>query len=175
MPQTCKSCCHPDREAIDQAILRGEPQRRIASRHGLSPSSVRRHRAHIAAVIAKAHEAHEVAHGDDLLGQLQDLMGHALKILTDAESEGRSSTALSAIRECRATLELSAKVTGQLFERHAHIHTGPQIPAEEWRRLADFFERQEAFQREDYRRLKLDEAVRKGHLIEPGEYRGDGS
>ena len=177
MPQTCRSCNHADREAIDKAILRGEPQRSIALRHGLSASSVRRHRVHIPATIAKAHEAGEIAHGDELLGQVRDLHERTLKILTDAEAEGRPATALSAIREARSTLELLGKMTGQLIERHAHLHaqTGPLIPAEEWSRWSEAMERVHEFEKEDYQRLQEEEQVRKGHLILPGEYKGEGS
>ena len=67
---------------------------------------MRRHRKHIAATVAKAHEAHEIAHGADLLGEIRSLHGKAVGILEEAEAAGRPQTALSAIRECRATLEL---------------------------------------------------------------------
>ncbi len=131
---------------------------------------MRRHRKHIAATVAKAHEAHEIAHGADLLGEIRSLHGKAVGILEEAEAAGRPQTALSAIRECRATLELLGKVTGQLFERHAHLHAdvGPLMPADEWRRFVDFLERTQTFKEEEYLRLKFEDMKRKGHLLEGG-------
>jgi hypothetical protein len=64
--------------------------------------------------LARAQQARDIAHGDDLLGQLQLLQSHTLAILSRAEQTGQLSTALLAIREARNNLELLAKLMGEL-------------------------------------------------------------
>lgn len=55
MPPVCSICVHPDRGAIDRAIVAGEPFRRIAARCGASATSLRRHKdAHLVDVIQRA-------------------------------------------------------------------------------------------------------------------------
>jgi len=55
-----------------------------------------------------------VAHADGLLGQLKDLQGRTLGILTQAEEAKDLRTALQAVGQARGNLELLAKVTGEL-------------------------------------------------------------
>jgi hypothetical protein len=79
---------------------------------------VRRHKGnHLPAKLAKAHEAEEVAHADDLLRQVRALQSKTLSILLRAEGAGDLRTALSAVREARSNLELLAKLSGELDER----------------------------------------------------------
>ena len=72
---------------------------------------------HIPATLVKAQEAREVAHADTLLDHLQCLQQKALDILAEAEGAGDLRTALMAVREVRSTMELTAKVTGELVNR----------------------------------------------------------
>jgi len=65
----------------------------------------------------KGRDAEEVAHGDSLLDQVRSLQGRALAILVHAEAAGDLRSALGAIREGRSTLELIAKVTGELRDK----------------------------------------------------------
>jgi hypothetical protein len=70
MPQLCQSCTHPDREAIDRALVGGEGAGTVADRFGLSSSSVDRHaRNHLVALLAEATEREE-ARAVDLWGQI---------------------------------------------------------------------------------------------------------
>ena len=62
----------------------------------------------------KAREAQEVAHADGLLAQLQSLQQKTLEILARAEGTGDLRSALAALRELRGTVELTAKLTGQM-------------------------------------------------------------
>ena len=119
MPRRCTVCSHPEVEAIDQALVSGEPYRSVANRYeSLSQASVQRHQEnHIPATLAKAKDAGEVAHADNLLDQVGDLQRRALAILGKAEEAGELRTALSAIREARGNLELLAKLLGELDER----------------------------------------------------------
>lgn len=115
MPRTCKTCAHPDRAAIDKALLDMEPFRHIAARFGTNTGTLQRHKAeHIPVALSKAQEAEEVAQGDTLLEQLVSLCAKANAILDAPENQ---RTALAAVREVRATLELIGKVTGELIDR----------------------------------------------------------
>ena len=66
------------------------------------------------ATMLKAREAQELAHADGLLAQLQSLQQKTLEILARAEGTGDLRSALAALRELRGTVELTAKLTGQM-------------------------------------------------------------
>jgi hypothetical protein len=118
MPRTCTLCAHPELEAINRALVAGEPYRHIAARFDTSTGALQRHKAeHLPATLAKAAEAEEVAHADDLLAQVRDLQARTLAILEAAEETRQHRTALGAIREARSNLELLAKLLGELDER----------------------------------------------------------
>lgn len=117
MPRSCTICSHPEREAVDRALVEKVPNRRIASQYDVSERAVRNHKAnHLPATLAKSQDAQEVAEADDLLAQVQDLQARTLSILAAAEETRQHRTALSAIREARSNLELLAKLVGELEE-----------------------------------------------------------
>ena len=117
MPRVCTVCVHTDKEAIDKALVAGEAYRAIAQRFAASPDAVYRHRAHIPVALAKASEAAEVVRADSLLAQVKALQARALGLLDKAEAAGDLRAATGAIREARATMELVAKLVGELDER----------------------------------------------------------
>jgi len=116
MTQRCKACSHPERAAIDAALVTGTGTvRDIAGQHGLSPSSLDRHRqAHIPAALAQATQAAEVVQADDLLGQVRSLLADARRIQQAAEAARDLKTALAGVREQARVLELLAKLLGEL-------------------------------------------------------------
>ena len=118
MPQTCSICRHSERGAINGALVDGEPFRHIAERTGTSTTALQRHKKeHMPVSLALAKEAGDVAQADDLLAKLVDLQDKALNILGRAEQCGDLRTALMAVREVRATMELVGKVTGELINK----------------------------------------------------------
>ncbi len=118
MPRTCTICTHPERPAIDAALVAGTANRRIAAQHAVSEQAVRRHQAeHVPAKLAKAQEAREVAQADDLLRDVRVLRGKAVALLLKAEQAGDLRTALAGVREARGCVELLAKLAGELDER----------------------------------------------------------
>ncbi len=138
MPRICTVCTHPERAAIDTALIAGEPVSTIAARYctidgrPLGRMSVQRHKDdHLAATLAKAHEAGEVAHADDLLQQVRQLRGKAISILLTAEKAGDLRTALMGVREARACVELLAEMEGEL-NRNPVVNV---ILSPEWTRL----------------------------------------
>lgn len=132
MPRVCTISTHSERAAIDAALLDNTPLRDIAGRYGVSKSALARYRNdRLPAALAKAHEAGEVAHADDLLQQVRQLRGKAISILLAAEKAGDLRTALMGVREARACVELLAEMEGEL-------NRAPQVNivlSPEWTRL----------------------------------------
>jgi len=117
MPRVCTVCTHPSKAEINKALLDKKPYRDIASRYDTSTATLLRHREHMPRQLAKAQEAAEVAHADDLLSQLKGLRNKAVNILLQAEKAGDYRTALMGVREARACLELLAELEGELDRR----------------------------------------------------------
>ena len=115
--QTCLTCRHEAREAIDGALVAGEPLRNIAEHHGLSTTALHRHkRDHLSTTLVAAAEDRELAHGGKLLDQVQSLVGKALGSLERAEGKGNEREVQGAIREARHSLELVGRLNGDLRE-----------------------------------------------------------
>jgi transposase-like protein len=131
MPR-CTICYHPERDAIEQALLMGESFRAVAVHFGTSATALFRHRqGHLAVALVKAQEATEMVHGDTLLEQVRALQTKTLTILARAEAAGQLTVALQAVREARGCLELLAKLLGELNQ-------GPTVNVlvtPEWQRL----------------------------------------
>ena len=128
MPRTCTICANPDIQGIDQALVAGTPYRAVAERFEISPPSLYRHQqGHLPATLLKARGVPEVAHADGLIAQLQSLQQKALEILNRAEGSGDLRSALSALRELRGTVELTARLSGQMSTgRPTHVVEQPR-------------------------------------------------
>jgi hypothetical protein len=128
VPRSCTICEHPDREAIDRALVGDASNRSVASLYDVSEASVRRHKSnHLPAKLVMADKASEVAEADNLLDQVQHLQQSTLDILAEAEQSKQYRTALSAIREARSNQELLAKLLGELDERPVvNLHVSPE-------------------------------------------------
>jgi hypothetical protein len=114
----CTVCTHPDRLAIDQALIAGETFRYVAERFGTSATALFRHKAeHLPTAMVQAQAAEEVARADTLLDQLAALQTDARRIGKKAEDRGDLRTALAGIRELVRIVELTAKMIGELDER----------------------------------------------------------
>ena len=133
MPQQCRICTHPERTAIDQAIVGADPKRRIAAQYSVKEQSVRRHaEAHLPARLVEAASAAEGVQAEDLLQQVESLKDRALGILATAEDTGDLRTALSAIRETRAILDLLARLLGEIDNRP---QVNVLVASPEWQQL----------------------------------------
>ena len=134
MPPKCSVCEHPERAAIDEALVAGVSSAKISGRYRtqertLDERAIRRHRAnHLPAKLVMAEKAKEVLEADTLLDQVRNLQSRAYGILDKAEGAGDLRTALGAIREARGNLELLAKLLGELDERpQLNILVAPQV------------------------------------------------
>lgn len=135
MPRTCTICSHPERTAIEKALLAGTSLRDIARRFGTTKDALDRHKAHIPPALAKSHEAKEVARADTLLAMVRSQYDRALRHIEAAErvlKQARRSknrrdildairTAGVPMREARRNVELLAKMVGQIPPDQPHI------------------------------------------------------
>lgn len=117
MPRPCSACRHLQRPAIDAALAAGTSLRDIAARFTVSTSALCRHRAHIPAQIAQAQQAAVVANAGTLLDQIAMLRDRAQAIADRAEQAGDLRTALLGLREVARTVELLAKIAGEIDDR----------------------------------------------------------
>src|SRR5438128_5011394 len=88
MGRRCTICAHPQRDAMDQALLTPASYRDIALQFGVSHMAVSRHKQdHLPQHLTQAHTAHEVSQADGLLAQLQALTSETQAILREARAE----------------------------------------------------------------------------------------
>jgi len=117
MPRTCTVCAHPDRNAIDAALLNNVAFRTLASERNVSAAALGRHKAsHVPATLAKAADAAEAARADDLLGEALRLQRRLERIADKAETAEHWPSAIAALSAVRGYLELRAKLRGELAD-----------------------------------------------------------
>jgi hypothetical protein len=134
MPRTCTICNHQEREAINKALLAGEPLRNIAARTGTSATALHRHKAeHMPATLAKAQEARDTAQADDLLAQVRRLQVVTMDILAHAYQAQDLRTALQAVGQARGNLELLGRLAGELEAESVKVNV--LVASPDWLRL----------------------------------------
>jgi hypothetical protein len=127
----CTVCSHADRDLIDAVIVGQAAYRRIATLHGLTEASVRRHAAaHLPATLALATEATEASRADVLLAQAEALRADALDLLNEAREKGDLRAAVSAVGQARGVLELLARLAGELSDTTVNV-----VVSAEWAEL----------------------------------------
>jgi hypothetical protein len=134
MPRRCLVCLHPERAAIDRAIVAVEPFRHIARRFSISSSAVVRHKnnhllpqiakvrqvpdapeaAALAAQAQREHEAEEATQALDVVRQLKAINAACLEVLTKARSAGNDATLLRAVDRIHRQIDLQARLLGDL-------------------------------------------------------------
>ena len=115
MPRTCTICTHPDRDAIDRALITHAPYRDIARQHGVGKDALwRHHDDHLPAILAKVHEARDIAHADHLLREANRLYAAATGIMDAAQQDGDRELALKAISAAGRMLGLLGELLGEL-------------------------------------------------------------
>ena len=121
MPRTCLACSSPEREAIDKALVAGEPFRNIAERVSISPAALFRHKNHVASVIGIAQAHHEDRLGETLLDEMRRVQRKAWELLARTEAEGDNRGAIVALREVRECL----KSLGEMLAKADAASGGP--------------------------------------------------
>lgn len=114
MPRTCTVCAHPERGAIDRALLAGEPFRHVASRFETSTTALQRHkRDHLSGQLAGAAERNaeaDVRTAIDVIEQLREINTVARTVLQGALARGDGTLALHAIDRVQKQIELQARL-----------------------------------------------------------------
>lgn len=114
----CKTCAHPKRDQIEQAMVAGWNNGRISREFGVSVYSLNRHRHnHLTPAIRKALETRNERAGDAAADRLEELYRKGRRLLEKADKQDNIGHALAAIRELRGIVELLARMTGELDER----------------------------------------------------------
>ncbi len=115
MPLHCSVCVHPERPAIDRALIAEVSLRDIAGQYGLSKSAVDRHKAeHLPEHMVKAQAQEDVRTAIDVVRQLKAINAATLAILQEARSAKQHTVALMAIDRVQRQIELQAKLLGEL-------------------------------------------------------------
>ncbi len=91
MPRSCTVCDHPQRTAIDKALVAGEVMRNVALRFAISFAALQRHKAnHLPDVLAEAkqrraesHQSHVVAVGVAVQEHAAAEEAHALDVMQE--------------------------------------------------------------------------------------------
>lgn len=130
MPRVCTVCVHPEREAIDAALVCGEAYTVIARTYEVGREAVRRHHhRHLSAALAALDAPTQTGPRAPLSDRIETLIERCEAMFTAAAAEGRTSQALAVVKELRACLELSGKATGELREQPAvvvNLQTSPE-------------------------------------------------
>lgn len=127
MPRVCTVCVHPERAAIDQAIVAGAGYRNIAKQFSIGYSSVSRHAAeHIAAQVKQVKTAQDVAQALDVVKQLKTINAISLAILSEARKAEDHDQALKAIDRIMKQLEFQAKLLGEIDTPQINVLVSPE-------------------------------------------------
>jgi len=118
MGRTCHCCEHPERDAIDAALVSGASMTEVSDRFGVSRSSASRHSlnhlsASLVAMKAQAQEDNRAS----LLERIETLIERGETMFAAAASEGKAAQALAVLKELRSLLELLGKASGELNDR----------------------------------------------------------
>ena len=135
MPRTCLACASPERTAIEQALVAGEPLRNIAKRVSISPAGLLRHKIHVSQAIVKATEKREERLGDSLVDEMRRVQRKAWELLAKTESDGDHRASIVALREVRECLESLGSLLAKVGAGNSSGPTLAQV-LEARRRLA---------------------------------------
>lgn len=119
--KTCSICSHPERAAIDAALVDKTSLRVIAGQYGTNKSALDRHRKHVPAALTVAKQAEEVAEATTLLSRVERLMSRMELACNSAMEQKEWMPAVAASRELRGCLELLAKLTGELQSKGPNV------------------------------------------------------
>lgn len=118
MPRTCTICRHPERAAIERAMVAGVPFRHIAAEWTVSTQALQRHRAAcLSADVVRVQADADDRRALDVVQQLRAINAASLAVLADARASGKPALVLSAVDRIQKQIELQAKLLGDLDEQ----------------------------------------------------------
>jgi len=124
-PTQCTVCKHEKRAEIDEAILRGDANRRIATHYGLSEAAIRRHikNGHIAQDLIEGGKEEEHDRVLSLYQSFADIQRKVELVCEAAEEENNWSVVLQGLREMRELLKF--KIQMAALQPEANIDVDP--------------------------------------------------
>jgi len=118
VPRACTVCAHPDRDAIDRAIVAGQGAPEIAALYRVSSDAVLRHKGgHIRPLVLQAQRNADESRALDIIAQLKVINHTSLAVLKEAREARDGELALKAVDRIHKQIELQAKLLGELDER----------------------------------------------------------
>jgi hypothetical protein len=123
----CSVCTASSRARIDSELAGGAPLPPIAKRFRLSVDALRRHKhAHLSPALTKVaierYGAESAATAfDSVVNRVESLVGRLESLLTLAEEKGALTGGSNVAREIRQSLELIARLRGDLDDRPQHV------------------------------------------------------
>ena len=126
MARPCAVCTHPERLAIEKALLAGEPNRRVATRYdAVSEASIRRHmKGHFSRDVAQSIEVVPIEESDGVFAEMQELKDHVYGHLSTLQG------ALEQVTDPELKLKLASAVTGALREARGSFDSRLKVVAE---------------------------------------------
>jgi hypothetical protein len=111
----CLVCTSHDKDAINSKLIAGLSVRAVGEEYGISKSAISYHRTnHLPRDLVKSKQLAEVDAANKLVERIEGLYERAITLIDVAEGDKKYAASVSAIREARASLELLAKISGEL-------------------------------------------------------------
>jgi hypothetical protein len=127
MPQRCKVCSHEETDKINEEIINGVPNRRIAAQFNLKEQSIRRHKKNcLPEHLIASKQIEDLLHADALVERISTLLKEAEFLLNELKERGDFRGAVASLGEFRRIVEMLAKLGSELAEKQAiNIHNDP--------------------------------------------------
>src|SRR5712691_560156 len=110
MPRPCRTCRHPELDAINAELVSGTPRLTVARRFGLSETAVRRHfHLHLPDSLRLEHEAERLEGARELRATLRAAVSELGKHFTSARDRRRTRAMLRAARQLYPLVRLQAE------------------------------------------------------------------
>lgn len=111
----CLVCTSPDKDEINNKLVSGLSVRKVGEMYGISHGAIQQHRAnHLPGELVKSKQLQDVNAATDLVEKIEDLYQKAYGLIDKAEKNKSFTGVAALIREARNSLELLARVTGDL-------------------------------------------------------------
>lgn len=113
----CTVCTRADMQAIDEGLAAGLSDNALARQFGITRDSIRRHRVnHLTPALRRAAQQRRTASStESALDRLEGLYERTGRLLDRIErADGNPNTLIKAIKEARETLQVIARITGEL-------------------------------------------------------------
>lgn len=140
MSGVCVTCTHPARDMIEAKIVGGVGLSALEREYALSRDALRRHRdRHLSPQVAAVAQVVREEHGKEMVlatsakTRVEGLVAKLEALVSRTHDEKRESMLLGASRELRASIELLARLSGELRpENQQTIQILNLSTSEEW-------------------------------------------